>query len=381
MRIRRVRIPLNFVYVSSMYVMDSTVRTIVELESENGEVGIGDGPGYPEVVRLTAALARTWLGRDLRDRDALRREFAPTTFHNRNGRNGWSALATLETSAWDLVARHDGVSLSQALGGALRRSIEVVCPLSAAVFESASDATDLRAHMADRANAYRVAECARAHAEERGFRCFKYKSAALDPGWDLCVMRELRAALGPQSRLRFDPNAGYSVAEALGLCGDLDELELEFLEDPAPELEGLSTVRSASASSVATNMFVTSREHLAPAARLQAVDVVLADVFLWGGIQGFHETVRAVDGRGMEVAIHSLFESGVGTAVNLHLAAACEPIRRANDSGLHLLEHSLCLNPPIVEGGHMLVPKGPGNGVELDQEAVGDMTIEEIWVT
>jgi L-alanine-DL-glutamate epimerase-like enolase superfamily enzyme len=116
-----------------------------------------------------------------------------------------------------------------------------------------------------------------------GFRSFKLKSAAYSPQWDWKLLNELREAL-PAARIRFDPNANYGVATATELCRRLDPLGLEFFEDPTGELEGIARLKAAVKTPVATNMWVVKDEQLVPAIRRKAVDVVLGDLFMWGGI-------------------------------------------------------------------------------------------------
>src|SRR5712692_10130559 len=119
------------VYVSSMYVMDRVRRTIIEIETEGGTVGIGETLGTDEVFWLARTLAASMIGRSALDRLALRRGFARSVFDNRNGRSGWSAFAGLELACWDIAGKRYGMSLAELVGGGGRRVIEVVCPLPA----------------------------------------------------------------------------------------------------------------------------------------------------------------------------------------------------------------------------------------------------------
>jgi glucarate dehydratase len=233
----------------------------------------------------------------------------------------------------------------------------------------------LDGEFADLGKVSKVVDYACREAETRGFRCFKYKSAGMSVAWDVAIMRALRDALPPETRLRFDPNAAYPPARAVAICRRLEELALEFYEDPADGLDGLAAVRARMRTPVATNMAVVQPDHLAPAIRSRAVDLILADIFMWGGI-GPYRGMAAVAGTfGLEIAVHSLFETGLGAALNLHLSAALPQIRRATDSGLHVLHHQAVRDavtdePLTVRDGAMDVPVGLGLGVVLDQDAV-----------
>jgi glucarate dehydratase len=378
--LRRIRLPLDMVYVSSMYVMNDTYRTVVEIETDGGIAGIGETLGTEECFALAASLAKSWLGRDARDRLGLRRAFGRSVFDNRNGRNGWSAFAGLELAAWDATGKAWGLGLADLMGGAVRRDIEVVCPLPAVIVPGVIGRAELLTLFRDPKNAQGVVDYALAQRAKHGFRCFKYKSAAASALYDEAVMRALRDGLGPDAELRFDPNAAYGPAEATALCQRLEPLRLEFYEDPTDDIEGLANLRARVARPVATNMCVIQLDHLPHAARRGAVDVVLADLFMWGGIANYRVMADAASSLGFEVAIHSLFETGIGTAANLHLAAALPLVQRANDSGHHVLAADVLADHLPIRDGKMQLPAGPGLGVGIDPDKLAGLTVKEASV-
>ena len=64
----------------------------------------------------------------------------------------------------------------------------------------------------------------------------------------------------------------------------LEEIDLEYLEDPCVGIEGMSQVKAKIRIPLCTNMCVVRFEEFAPAMRLNAVDVIHGDVYKWGGI-------------------------------------------------------------------------------------------------
>jgi glucarate dehydratase len=376
-RITRVRLPLDMVYVSSMYIMNDTHRTVIELEAEDGVTGIGETLGTPEAYRLAATIAKSFVGADLANRNALRQKFARAIFDNRNGRNGWSAYAGVELAAWDATGKALGASLSTLLGGARRDEVEVICPVPAAIIDGPVPRKELLAHFHDLRNVTRVVDYARRMRERHGFRCFKYKSAGADADWDVAVMSALREAFGPQVLLRFDPNAAYTPRQSIAIARRMEHLKLEFYEDPCEDIEGLAQVRAKVATPIATNMCVIQLDHLAAAVRARPVDVVLADIYMWGGIVTYRTMATASAFFGMEPAVHSLFETGIGTAVNLHLAAALPEIRRPNDSGHHVIAADVVARDALpIRDGRMRVPSAPGIGVAIDADALDQLAVE-----
>jgi glucarate dehydratase len=383
-RLTRVSIPLTMVHAGSMYVIQKTERTVVELALENGITGLGETWGTPDIYALAQRYAKDWLGKDALDRIALREAtLGKSSYDNRHGRNGLAAFAGLDLAAWDAVARSLKMSLAELIGTTggykpgRKEAIDVVSTLPAAILRKAGTRKDLTDHLDRLANTRLVVEFAQEQARKSGFRSFKLKSAAYSPAWDWKLLNELRAAL-PQARIRFDPNANYGPATATALCRRLDALGLEFFEDPTGELEGLARLKAAVKTPVATNMWVVRDEHLLPAIRRKAVDVVLGDLFMWGGIDPWRRMARTAHAYGLKPALHSVYETGIATVANLHLAAALPEIEYPNDAGLHFLSTDVLAEPQPVRDGAMQLPTGHGIGVTLDQDKLAAVTVETV---
>ena len=378
-RLTRVSIPLTLVHAGSMYVIQKTERTVVELTLENGVTGLGETWGTPDVYSLAQRFAKDLLGKDALNRFALKDLLGKSTYDNRFGRNGLATLAGLDLAAWDATARSLKMSLAELVGARKRESIDVVSTLPAAILQKAGTREDLTDHLDVLANTRRVVEFALEQLRKSGFRSFKLKSAAYSPEWDWKLLNELREAM-PAARIRFDPNANYGVATATELCRRLDPLGLEFFEDPTGELEGIARLKAAVKTPVATNMWVVKDEHLVPAIRRKAVDVVLGDLFMWGGIDAWRRMARTAHAFGLKPALHSVYETGIATVANLHIASALPEVEYPNDSGLHFLSSDVLAEPQIVEDGSMRLPSGPGLGVTLDRNKLEKVTLETMQI-
>lgn len=124
---------------------------------------------------------------------------------------------------------------------------------------------------------------------------------------------------------------------------------------------------------IATNMFVTSFDDVAPATALdpQAVDVVLSDHHYWGGLTGnrrLDHTVRTMD---LGVGMHSNSHLGVSMAAMVHSAASMPTLRYACDTHYPWMAHDVIEDAPIeISDGAVEVPDDPGLGVELDEDAL-----------
>src|SRR5262249_47638636 len=158
----------------------------------------------------------------------------------------------------------------------------------------------------------------------------KLKGGVQPPAEEIAALVALRERFGDVP-LRWDPNAAFTLPEALGLVERLRAagLVLEYLEDPVDGLLAMAELRRRTAVPLATNMCVVAPEHVGPGVRLGAVDVVLADPHYWGGFVENRRLMAVCRAFGLTVGLHSDNDLGVSTAAKLHLAAASPELAHA----------------------------------------------------
>jgi glucarate dehydratase len=157
---------------------------------------------------------------------------------------------------------------------------------------------------------------------------------------------------------------------SLRIANRIAPLDLEYLEDPCWGHEGMARVRERCAVPLATNMCVVDLDGVAVGLRMRSVDVVLGDLFEWGGISQIRKLQGACEIFQLNLNFHSAAEFGIGTAAYLHLAAATTALPHALDTHAVELVGDIVGDGSIAltEHGTMRVPTGPGLGVELDPE-------------
>ena len=121
---------------------------------------------------------------------------------------------------------------------------------------------------------------------------------------------------------------------------------------------------------LATNMCIIDLDSAAEGLTLGSADVILGDIFEWGGIGAMLKLKGSVRAFQVNLNYHSSGELGIATAAYLHLAAATPALPHALDT--HVTELAGDVVKPGVIGltarGTMPVPDGPGLGVELDAD-------------
>jgi glucarate dehydratase len=363
LKVTCVTVPMEAPLRWSMGVETGTTRGIIEVVTDEGIIGIGETYGGNAIEHAIATARPYVLGLDPLETGVL---------HHRLGvfRISYEtavpavARAGIEMAFLDAAGKALQRPVCSLLGGQLRDRIETAAYLFYR-YKSEDGKTggeDSAESMLDRAREL-VGRC--------GFRVLKLKGGVLPPKQELAALRLLRKHF-PEAPIRWDPNAAWSVETSLWVLRALraEGIDLEYLEDPTWNLEGMSQVRKSSDIPFATNMCLVAWDQLAPGIRLRSVDIILSDVHFWGGFRDNQRMMAVCDAFQIGVGMHSDRELGISTAAMLHLAAASPSVAYAIDSHYHDQVDDIITTPFRYECGFFQVPAGAGLGVELDWDKV-----------
>jgi len=340
------------------------VRTIVEVEADNGLVGLGEMGGGGESAEGTFRYLKSYLvGRDPARLEELRFLISNPTASLYNNRT--QILAALEFACLDLLGQAWGVPVSEILGGRLRDRVEFASYLFFR-YPNPRDGTgevrtpeQLVAHAADLKRRY-------------GFSTHKLKGGVFPPEYELECYRAV-ASLAPRERFRFDPNGTWSTEQAIWFGRAIEDLNNDYLEDPAFGLNGMRRAREKLRIPLATNTVVVNFEQLAANALDTAVDVILLDTTFWGGIRPCVKAAGICETFQLGVAVHSSGELGIQLATMLHLGAVIPNLSFAADAHYHELVDDVIEGGKLpYERGGIAVPTAPGLGVRLDRDKLGE---------
>jgi glucarate dehydratase len=119
----------------------------------------------------------------------------------------------------------------------------------------------------------------------------------------------------------------------------------------------------------ATNQVVVNFEQLVQCLLERAVDVILLDTTFWGGLRQACKAGNVCEVFSEGIAVHSSGELGIQLATMLHLGAVLPNLSFAADAHYHHLTDDVIRGGLMkYEEGCIAVPKGPGLGVELDED-------------
>lgn len=348
-----VNLPLTNPFTSSFETKTGETRTIVRIRTDDGIEGWGETMWGQPVAAIVRELAEGLIGTSPFDLSAFHKRVHMTPFFH--GYLGYAAIAAIDVACWDTIGKVTDTPLTDLLGGRVRDEVPITALITRADAMTAND------H--DRPEA--LAEHAAAVVDQGGFRAVKLKGTA-DTWGDVAILQAIRSRL-PNIDLRVDPNAAWTVPESVRAGIVLEELNLEYLEDPCVGIDGMRQVHEKVRIPLCTNMCVVRFEDFAPAMRLGAVDVIHGDVYKWGGIAATKALAAHCETFGLGMNLHSGGELGIATAAHLAVVSSTPILDRAIDSMYYLHDGDI-VDPLTLTDGKLQVPDGPGLGVTIDED-------------
>jgi glucarate dehydratase len=336
------------------------VRTIVEMETDNGIVGLGEMGGGGESAEAAIRGLNAYLsGHDPARIEEMRYKIANPTASLYNNRT--QLLAALEFACLDILGQAWGVPVHAILGGKLRDRV----PFASYCFFRYANPTSGEGEVRTIDQILRNTRDLKARF---GFTTHKMKAGVFAPDFELEAYKALAGAF-PNDRVRFDPNGVWSTEEAIRFGQAIEGLRNDYLEDPVYGLNGMRRTREKIRVPLATNTVVVNFEQLSANVLDPAVDVILLDTTFWGGIRACVKAAGVCETFQLGVAVHSSGELGVQLATMLHLGAVLPNLSFAADAHYHHLTDDIIEGGLMrYEGGSIAVPEAPGLGVRLNRD-------------
>jgi glucarate dehydratase len=367
------------------------LRTIVELESDEGVIGITETYGgeaqarqfealKPQIVganpyRLTGFLAPMVEGQGAGN--------ARSQTYLVPGENPLDAttrtFAAIEVACLDLIGNTVGQPLCDLIGGRVRDAV----PFAAYAFYKhaggGGEKEDARVdEYGEALSPESLARQAQRMVARYGFASIKLKAGVLEPETEIETIQQLRSAFGPGVPLRLDPNSAWRVETSVRVGRELvKELGGEgYLEDPTEGLENMAAVRrrllaEGIATPLASNVAVTSFADIPQSVKLDAVQIILCDHHYWGGPRQVQQLARLARTFGLGLSMHSNSHLGVSLMAMAHVAAATPHLTYACDTHYpwQSAQDEVVLGGrvPIVDGCVRITDR-PGLGVQLDYD-------------
>jgi mandelate racemase len=255
------------------------------------------------------------------------------------------AVSGLDMAAWDALARAAEMPLCRFLGGS-------VGPVKS--YNSNGLWLSKPETLTDEAIELR---------EEGGFAGLKLRMGRAQMREDLRALEAIRGAVGKDMALMVDFNQGLHLGEALQRCHAIDDLGLEWIEEPIV-YDNLDGYRQLAAElktplQIGENFYGPRDVHMA--LQRQACDLIMPDFMRIGGVTGWMRAAAIAGAAGIPVSTHLYPE------VAAHVMRVTETA--------HWLEWQdwadpILQQPYAIKDGMLHIPERAGLGLDWDEAAV-----------
>ena len=361
--VRLIRLPLIEPFETSFGKIDSRLIFLVCLEAEGlrgwGEVVAEEEPLYSyETVQTALHVIRDFLGPALLTDSiesvyALAKRLSPYRGHN-------MAKAGLELAFMDLLAQIEGQSLSELIGGELKR-VDVGVSLGIQPVIS---------RLLERVEKYL----------KLGYQRIKLK---IKPGWDLDVVDEVRRKY-PQIQLSVDANAAYTFADVEHLKM-LDDFNLLMIEQPLQydDLMDHARLQELMKTRLCLDESIVNHRDARLALELDSCRIINIKI---GRVGGYSEALGIHDlcvERNIPVWCGGMLESGIGRAHNIALASLKGFTLPGDISASSRYFERDVIYPEVTvdPDGTVAVPDGVGLGFEVDLDFIKHLTETRVYIS
>jgi L-alanine-DL-glutamate epimerase-like enolase superfamily enzyme len=262
------------------------------------------------------------------------------------------AKSPVDVACWDLLGQVAGLPVAALLGGVRQERF----PLYMAV--PLAPAGQMRDFVAAR--------------RDEGVHHFQLKIGG-DPLEDAARVRAVADGLEDEDRLVADANGGWRLRDALLAARLIEDVGRVYLEQPCPTLAECRSVRAVTSLPLVLDEVVSDVPSLLEAAAIGGVAAINLKISKVGGLTKARAIRDLADGLGLAMTVEDTWGGDLVTASVAHLAATLRPEALFTVSFMNdwTVEH-VAGHRPRSEGGVGSAPTGPGLGIEVDVEVLGE---------
>ncbi|MGH3358065.1 MAG: mandelate racemase/muconate lactonizing enzyme family protein [Nocardioidaceae bacterium] len=361
-----VRDPLDGIapYGSSRGLLTSRGSTLVRLETADGVVGWGEAWGdSPASKVLVDQLAEELVGSELAPSPTWLTDLLQRSYHYSSSGAHTVVASAIDTAMWDAFARGLDLPIHRLFGGPTRHRLSTYA--STGYVTERNDPAEFRSTLE------------RSAAE--GYPAVKIK-LGMGLASDRVRAQIAREVFGPDATLLVDYNGNYTADQAIRSIHSLSDLGIGWVEEPVTpdDRQGWKLLRGAGLP-LAAGEAVYTRFGFRDLIADRLLDVVQPDVSKCGGISEARVIAHLAQTWNVRFSPH-VWGGAVAQAASVQLLAsvpdyphtnhAPEPLWFELDRGVNALRDELAGDVLHQDGTEVVVPDGPGLGIEIDEQAL-----------
>jgi glucarate dehydratase len=336
-------------------------RTILELVTDDGLVGLGECEGSAASRLLNGSLGRKLPGLAVHDVAQVAR-WCRIQFRDYGSLADpvtVLAFAAIEMALLDLLGKTTGQPVSHLLGGPVRPRAE----FGAYGYTLHLETSGLCENEVPAA----LAQFARESVARTGAAVFEFKVGRYSIPTDIETVRAVRHSLDDGIVLGIDANQSLDLDRARQLLRGIHDVRLDWFEEPVASLGDMARLHREFGVPISTHCMEPDTLKFYP-----EVEGTVGDLHLQGGLRGAMHAAAGYRALGRQFWQRSSLELGISWAAMVHFGISCPDVSRPSQALIDYVEDDLTTGPSwlVTEGG-VVPPNRPGLGVELDREAVG----------
>ena len=353
---KKVKTPVK---IAKIELLKAANNYFLEVTSTDGVKGICRTKQMEDYIAiLLRRVVPTFTGKDARDIETLIDDVY-TANYKLAGQAFWCPVAYVEQAIFDLLGKTAKLPVGELLGGVIRKEIPVY------LSGSGRDTT------AEREVDVYVRGIAETKAKAVKFKIGGRMSRNLDayPGRTETMMKLARKRLGESIVINVDANGSYNAAKAIEVGRMLQDLNVNFYEEPCPweELGETKKVADALKIKIAGGEQDASLWRFLWMMENKVVSIVQPDLNYNGGFVRALRVARMAKKFGLPIVPHNT-QTGASAVNIVQFASAVENIGGFMEFPHRGDEKSESWYTPEfkIRNGTVTVPVTPGLGIQFD---------------
>ena len=368
---------------------------LVRIHTDTGLIGHGETYYAPHAV---AAMLHDWMAARLLGGDAQAIESHWRFLYERAANFGvrgaeLRALSAVDLALWDILGQITHQPIYRLLGGPVRNTVAVYNSLGHPGYGSSRDGVQTwpgygsvgqPGPLQDCYNFFHHPEDLAHDLIQSGYTAFKtwaFDAAAHRDGGmrisrefietALEPMRRIRSAVGAKLEIMVDGHGFFMLPAAIRIAEALKEIEPLWVEDilKTDNIETMANFRAKCPVPVSASEMLLSRADFLELLIKRGADYVMIDPTWVGGISESVRLAHLAQGFNVPVTLHDCtgpLTLMAGVHVNAAVPGCCfqETVR----AQIATVYKDLIDEQPVIQGGQMALPKGPGLGVRLNPD-------------
>ncbi|ETP67156.1 muconate cycloisomerase family protein [Planococcus glaciei] len=312
--------------------------------------GASYGESTPEAIKanIDTYITPLIIGQDPNHFDRIMNDVAKLV------RGNYFAKTVVENAIIDLAAKAKNIPAFELFGGQIHKSLPIAWTLASG-------------------NTEKDIEEAQEMLEKKRHNIFKLKIGKGDPFKNVEHVRSIKEALGDAARLTVDVNQAWDEDTSNYCIAALEAAGVSMVEQPlaAWDFEGMSRLTAKFNVPIMADEAATSIQDVFRIAKYRAGNSIALKPCKHGGMTQTKKVVGIAEASGLGLYGGTMIESSLGTAACAQLYSTISDMKFGTEIfGPLLFKDNVTVNDIKFENFEVIVPDGPGFGMEIDKEKV-----------